>query len=154
MARALSLPVSPLQSPSQGRRSILPTWMPSPSDSSPSRSRSPNRRGPTTTTAKERWMRNAVRIQHQVTKTIMKLTLLQRVLAAIALVLTAVFGVLFLIFNERIFAWLEPFADKWRALPGGWLIIWVLTFLTAFPPVLGYSSCLTTAGFLYGFPWG
>ncbi|KAI9794169.1 MAG: Tlg2-vesicle protein [Peltula sp. TS41687] len=154
MARALSMPVSPSTSPSQARRSILPSWMPSSSvDSSPLRSRSPNRHH-RPTTAKERWLKNAVRIQLRATKTFMKLTLLQRVLAVIALVLAAVFGVLFLVFNERIFAWLEPYADKWRALPGGWLIIWALTFLTAFPPVVGYSSCLTTAGFLYGFPWG
>ena len=67
---------------------------------------------------------------------------------------TIVFAILFLVFSERIFAWLEPFAEKWKNLRGGWLILWMLCFTTAFPPVIGYSTCLTLAGFIYGFPWG
>ena len=63
-------------------------------------------------------------------------------------------AILFLIFSEAIFAWLEPVAEKWKNLSGGWLILWAMTFATAFPPVIGYSTCLTLAGFVYGFPLG
>ena len=150
-ARALSLPVSPPRSPSHTRRSILPTWGSSP-DASPSSGSSPGQSGPVT--ARQRWMRRAVQIRHHVQKAFLKLTVLQRLLVVVALLLALVFSVLFLVFSERVFAWLEPFADRWRELRAGWLIVWFLTFLTAFPPLIGYSSCLTGAGFLYGFPNG
>ena len=73
------------------------------------------------------------------------------VIAGLAAITAAI---LFLIFSEAIFAWLEPVAEKWKNLSGGWLILWAMTFVTAFPPVIGYSTCLTLAGFVYGFPLG
>ncbi|MCJ1272565.1 Tlg2-vesicle protein [Puttea exsequens] len=76
------------------------------------------------------------------------------VLSIVAGILTIVLGILFLVFSERIFAWLEPVAEKWKNLRGGWLILWLMTFTTAFPPIIGYSTCLTLAGFIYGFPGG
>ena len=78
----------------------------------------------------------------------------QMALSVVVGILTIVLGILFLVFSERIFAWLEPVAEKWKNLKGGWLILWAMTFATAFPPVIGYSTCLTLAGFVYGFPWG
>lgn len=99
-------------------------------------------------------MDNAEKLHRQVLKTIKKLTLAQRVLAVIAIIGLGVLGILFLVFNERIFAWLEPVAEKWKNLKGGWMILWVVTFATAFPPIIGYSTCLTIAGFVYGFPNG
>lgn len=62
--------------------------------------------------------------------------------------------ILFFIFNEQIFAWLEPIAVKWKDLRGGWLIIVVMTLFTAFPPMIGFSTSVTIAGFVYGFPIG
>jgi len=82
------------------------------------------------------------------------LTPVQRYLAVVALVVNVVLVILFLVYNERIFGWLEPYAAKWKDLRGGWLIIWALTFTAAFPPLIGYSTCVTTAGFVYGFPVG
>lgn len=79
-----------------------------------------------------------------------KMTVLQRVLAGIAFVVFDVLIVLFLIFNERIFGILEPYAERWKHTTGGWIILWGMTFLTAFPPMIGYSSCGTIAGFVYG----
>ena len=78
----------------------------------------------------------------------------QQALAFLLGVSAIILTILFLVFSERIFAWLEPFAEKWKNLRGGWLILWVLCFITAFPPVIGYSTCLTLAGFIYGFPAG
>lgn len=74
----------------------------------------------------------------------------QKVLGAIALVGAVILGILFLIFNESIFGWLEPWAQRWKHTSGGWTILWIITFITAFPPVIGYSTCGTTAGFVYG----
>ena len=78
----------------------------------------------------------------------------QLALSVIAGLAAVTAAVLFLIFSEAIFAWLEPVAEKWKNLSGGWLILWAMTFATAFPPVIGYSTCLTLAGFVYGFPLG
>jgi len=75
---------------------------------------------------------------------------LQRVLAGLALIAINVGGLLFLIFNEKIFGFLEPYAEKWKHTTGGWTILWALTFMTAFPPLIGYSTCGTLAGFVYG----
>ncbi|KAI0594442.1 hypothetical protein F4775DRAFT_573769 [Biscogniauxia sp. FL1348] len=78
----------------------------------------------------------------------------QRALAAAAGVVSIVLTVLFLVFSHRIFAALAPAAAGWRALPGGWVLVFMLTSLTAFPPMIGYSTCITIAGFVYGFPGG
>lgn len=32
----------------------------------------------------------------------------------------------------------------------GWLLLLALTTLTAFPPLIGYSTCQTIAGFAFG----
>lgn len=78
------------------------------------------------------------------------MTLLQRILACVGIVLLNVLGILFLIFNERIFGWLEPLAERWKETRGGWTILWAIIFVAAFPPVIGYSTAGTTAGFVYG----
>ena len=97
---------------------------------------------------------NAEKIHKKVSRTMEKLSPLQRALVAFAGIVTLVLAILFLVFNERIFRYLKPFAVKWKELRGGWLILWAMTFITAFPPVIGYSSCITIAGFVYGFPEG
>lgn len=65
--------------------------------------------------------------------------------------LQAVVGaVLFSYYHESIFATLVPFVKKWREQSGGWLILWALTFGVSFPPLIGYSTCITIAGLVYG----
>ncbi|KAL1870464.1 Tlg2-vesicle protein [Diaporthe australafricana] len=59
-----------------------------------------------------------------------------------------------LVFSHKIFTLLGPIAVSWRAMPAGWLIIWAATFFVAFPPLVGYSTACTVAGFVYGFPLG
>lgn len=87
-------------------------------------------------------------------KQINKFTPLQQLAGAVLGIVAIVLGILLLIYNERIFAALEPFAKKWRDLPFGWLILWAATFVVSFPPLIGYSTCVTLAGFVYGFPNG
>ncbi|ROV99894.1 hypothetical protein VMCG_06247 [Cytospora schulzeri] len=78
----------------------------------------------------------------------------KQILVVAAAVLLFAVAVTLLVFSHRIFTLLGPVAVSWRALPGGWLIIWCLTFLVAFPPLIGYSTACTVAGFVYGFPLG
>lgn len=79
-----------------------------------------------------------------------KLSLLQKILLVVGIVIFDTILILFLVFNEKIFSALQPLAEKWKSTSGGWIILWIITFFTAFPPMIGYSTCGTTAGFVYG----
>lgn len=150
-ARALALPISPQQSPSLGQQRGSPGWSRRQSSTPQSGRNSPFSRGGG---LRDKIIDNAEQIQRRVSRTFKRLTPVQRYLAVVALVVNVVLVILFLVYNERIFGWLEPYAAKWKDLRGGWLIIWALTFTAAFPPLIGYSTCVTTAGFVYGFPVG
>ena len=80
----------------------------------------------------------------------------QQILAALAAAVSITLIVLFLVYSHHIFAWLAPVAEGWRALPGGlgWVLVFLITCATGFPPMIGYSTSLTIAGFVYGFPGG
>jgi uncharacterized membrane protein YdjX (TVP38/TMEM64 family) len=82
------------------------------------------------------------------------LTPIQRLLLLLASAVLFALGILFLLYSHRIFAALGPLAASMRAHPLGWTPIWLATVGTAFPPLIGYSTCVTVAGFVYGFPLG
>lgn len=79
---------------------------------------------------------------------------LYRAVVVIASAVCLVLGVLAIVYSHKIFAVLGPIAKSWRDLPGGWVLVWLITFATGFPPLFGYSSSLTLAGLVYGFPNG
>lgn len=99
-------------------------------------------------------MSNLDKLNRRATDQYNKLTPVQKVLFIVGNIALAVLGILFLIYNEKIFGSLMPVAKKWRDIRAGWLILWVLIFVVSFPPLIGYSSLLTIAGFVYGFPNG
>ncbi|KAI1482721.1 hypothetical protein F4774DRAFT_246290 [Daldinia eschscholtzii] len=101
-----------------------------------------------------RVMRASVSFSNKMIKLFYSMTIPQRIVAVSALLVVNVLLVLFLVYSHRIFAALEPVAEGWRALPGGWLIVFFMTCASAFPPMIGYSTCVTIAGFVYGFPGG
>ncbi|KAH7408286.1 hypothetical protein DE146DRAFT_733441 [Phaeosphaeria sp. MPI-PUGE-AT-0046c] len=103
---------------------------------------------------RQRIMTNFDKLSRRATDQYNKLTPVQKVLFIIGNIVLAVLGILFLIYNEKIFGSLMPVAKKWRDIRAGWLILWVLIFIVSFPPLIGYSSLLTIAGFVYGFPNG
>ncbi|KAI9684086.1 MAG: Tlg2-vesicle protein [Trizodia sp. TS-e1964] len=150
-ARALALPVDSTQAPTRStvRPSLAPQW---------SRSRSHNSYRSNQSSAGEKLhvqiFRSAGKINRKVFTLIKKLTLLQKLLLAAALVLSLAAGILFLLFNQKIFEWLLPFAVKWRSWKSGWIISWLMVFFCAFPPLIGYSTSVTIAGFVFGFPNG
>ena len=148
-ARALALPVSPPRSPniSQGAHA---SW----TRSSQSLTRSNQPRGRRRSSFIDRSLNNVEKLWRRLFKTVEGMTSVQLALSVIAGLVTITLAILFLVFSEKIFAWLLPVAEKWKNLRGGWLILWAMTFATAFPPVIGYSTCLTLAGFVYGFPRG
>lgn len=148
-ARALALPVSPPRSPLA--TSSQPRWN---HGSSPSTFRTGTNRRRSGSTLLNRTLSTAERQWRWLLHRAERMTLMQQTLSFLLGIATIVLAILFLIFSERIFQWLQPLAEKWKNLRGGWLILWLLCFGTAFPPVIGYSTCLTLAGFIYGFPWG
>lgn len=144
-ARALALPVDD-SPPTQARRSgsLSPVFS----------RRSPSQPRRSAASLKSRILSEATKLQRRVATAYFGLTPIKRILLIVAGVLMLVLGILFFIFNERIFAALEPFAKRWRDTPGGWLILWAATFFVGFPPLIGYSTCVTVAGFVYGVPKG
>lgn len=97
---------------------------------------------------------NTIAYGRQASSHYRRLSILQRVLLAFL----GLFGIgvliLFFKFGESLFAWIEPLAMGWREVRFGWLILWAATFVVSFPPLIGYSSCVTLAGFVYGLPQG
>lgn len=51
-------------------------------------------------------------------------------------------------------ALLEGMLISYSDWPAGWLIVWGLCYVAAFPPMIGYSTSVSMAGFIYGFPNG
>ncbi|KAL1889681.1 Tlg2-vesicle protein [Ceratocystis pirilliformis] len=77
---------------------------------------------------------------------------LQRVMVAVGGVVAACFALVMLVYWHRIIAGLIPVVKKWRDVRGGWVVMWFIVFMTSFPPIIGYSTASTVAGFVYGFP--
>ncbi|KAK3300946.1 uncharacterized protein B0H64DRAFT_382266 [Chaetomium fimeti] len=77
-----------------------------------------------------------------------------QILVSLAGLLILVLSILFLVYSHPLLVALGAAAQSWRAAPLGWLPLWLATVATAFPPVIGYSTCVTLAGFVYGFPLG
>lgn len=77
-----------------------------------------------------------------------------KVLAVLGFLAMFTMGILFLVYGGRILAALGPVAKSWREMRMGWIIVWMLGFVTAFPPMIGYSTAITICGFVYDFPGG
>ncbi|KAF7894352.1 uncharacterized protein EAF01_009803 [Botrytis porri] len=155
-ARALALPISPLESSSSpDHHADRPPW--SRRISSNVRrgihSASPYSSQPTNS-LKDQILRKVDKLQRKLVSTWQKLSLLQKCLAIMAVIFNIVLVVLFLVYQHQIFASLGPFAERWRDMRGGWMILWAMTFIAAFPPLIGYSSTITIAGFVFGVPKG
>ncbi|KAL8878919.1 MAG: hypothetical protein Q9198_003371 [Flavoplaca austrocitrina] len=146
-ARALALPTSPPDSPTLTHQQ--PRW--SRRRGSDSLSRSQSSFGQSNFGIGARAYRQADRLGREMLR---RFTPFQLALLTIAGIVVFVLSILFLVFHEKFFAWLEPTAVKWKELRGGWCILWAMTFMTAFPPLVGYSTCFTLAGFVYGLPEG
>ncbi|CAK7225487.1 Tlg2-vesicle protein [Sporothrix curviconia] len=83
-----------------------------------------------------------------------RLSPLHRILFLLAGAVSFTLGILMLVYSHRIFAALGPMAKGWHDMRGGWVLVWLLVFITGFPPIIGYSTACTLAGLVYGFPWG
>ncbi|KAH6709268.1 Golgi apparatus membrane protein tvp38 [Leptodontidium sp. MPI-SDFR-AT-0119] len=153
-AKALALPISPIGSPSPERQTIRPPWSRRLSTGRHRSHSSPYSISSRNQSYQAKILSSASKVQRKVFKTFLALSIAQRVAAVTALVVVNVFLILFMVYNERIFESLAPAAKKWHDVRGGWTILWLLTFTSSFPPLIGYSTTITIAGFVYGFPNG
>jgi uncharacterized membrane protein YdjX (TVP38/TMEM64 family) len=122
-----------------GRRSTSPLW----SRRSGSTQRPRAERAP-------KWMENVGKLQRKGLKLWFHFTPLQRAGIILLNIILLVLIILGLVYNERIITALGPAAKRWRELPAGWVILWLMTFFVSFPPMIGYSTCVTIAGFVFG----
>ncbi|ERS99863.1 hypothetical protein HMPREF1624_03229 [Sporothrix schenckii ATCC 58251] len=83
-----------------------------------------------------------------------RLSILHRILFVAFGAVSLALGILMLVYSHRIFSALGPMAKGWHDLTGGWVLVWLLIFITGFPPIIGYSTACTLAGVVYGFPGG
>jgi hypothetical protein len=105
-------------------------------------------------TLRERVLKNAGKLQRHALGQYNRLSPLQRFFAVFGGIACFILSILFLVYNESIFKAILPATKKWRDIKAGWLILWALIFTVSFPPLIGYSTLLTIAGFVYGFPNG
>lgn len=150
-ARALALPIDDPPPPSSDSRRSNSTLSPSFSRRSTSQ---PRGRSGAARSLYSRILSETTKLQRRATTLYFGLTPVQRILLILLGTVVFVTAMLFFVFNEKIFAALEPLAKRWRDTTGGWLILWLATFVVGFPPLIGYSTCVTVAGFVYGVPKG
>lgn len=104
---------------------------------------------PTTTTGKMRvFIGNTSR---EALEQFSKLSLVWKVLAVLAPLSIFVLVVLMLVYGHELWnSLIVPAADWMRSHPAGWLVLWSATFFVSFPPMIGYSTCVTGAGYVFG----
>ncbi|KAK2747325.1 Tlg2-vesicle protein [Myotisia sp. PD_48] len=79
-----------------------------------------------------------------------KMTILQKLGTITAWIGLTAFGVGFLIFTGRVFAWLGPIASDWENSVLAYFIVWVCIIIVSFPPLVGWSTFGTICGFIFG----
>lgn len=152
-ARALALPIdspptSTTTSPTR-TRAVSPSWSRRPHSSSFRRS-THSRHGSTTSQRPTTFM-GRLKAQSRASYTqYSRLPVQYQVAMSLFGIVVIIFAVLFLVYQERIWAALVPRAEAWRERRGGWLLLWFATVVVGFPPLIGYGTCVTLAGFVYG----
>ena len=79
-----------------------------------------------------------------------RMTAMQRIGAVVAGLASLLFGLGFMILTGKIFKWLEPVAEDWENSALAYFVLWLLTVVVSFPPLVGWSTIGTVCGFLFG----
>ena len=78
------------------------------------------------------------------------MTPLKKIGTIFAAIFVGVSGIAFMVLTGKLFIWLGPVAEKWET---SWLaafILWLCVFFVSFPPLVGWSTFGTVAGFIFG----
>ncbi|KAF3491807.1 TLG2-vesicle protein [Arthroderma uncinatum] len=99
---------------------------------------------------RDRAINGMARSYKRVSDTFGKMTILQRIGTVFAGIGAIILGLGFMAVTGQIFAWLGPVAKDWENAPLAYVIVWLCTFLISFPPMVGWSTVGTVAGFIFG----
>lgn len=145
-ARALALSTSPPEHlpHSPGHEGQSPLW---------SRSRRRDSSWSTTsqaTTARDQLIDKGKALYRQALERWERMTLWQKIGFYAAALLVGALGIAFLILTGKLFLWLGPVAEKWERSPLAAFVLWLCVFFVSFPPLVGWSTFGTVAGFIFG----
>lgn len=78
------------------------------------------------------------------------LTAWQRAAAGSAVAVVLGLAVVSAVFWHWAFERMGAVADAWEHSPAAAVVVWACTFAVSFPPLIGWTSIGTTAGFIFG----
>ncbi|KAF4767960.1 hypothetical protein N7455_012433 [Penicillium solitum] len=143
-ARALSLsPSSPDPIPSSPSSDVHPPW-------SRAGRRSSGRLSGQATGYREQIIQRGTELYVRMNMIWEGMTPLKKIGTVFAALFVGASGIAFMVFTGKLFIWLGPVAEKWET---SWLaafILWLCVFFVSFPPLVGWSTFGTVAGFIFG----
>ncbi|OAX80898.1 hypothetical protein ACJ72_04768 [Emergomyces africanus] len=99
---------------------------------------------------RDRTIDNMKRSYQRVSRTFGRMTLLQKIGSVLATIAVITLGLGFMILTGQIFKWLEPVAEDWENSKLAYFVLLMCTFTVSFPPLVGWSTIGTVAGFIFG----
>ncbi|CRL21152.1 SNARE associated Golgi protein [Penicillium camemberti] len=143
-ARALSLsPSSPDPIPSSPSSDAHPPW-------SRAGRQSSGRLSGQATSYREQIIQRGTELYVRMNTIWEGMTTLKKIGTVFAALFVGASGIAFMVFTGKLFIWLGPVAEKWET---SWLaafILWLCVFFVSFPPLVGWSTFGTVAGFIFG----
>lgn len=142
-ARALSLsPSSPDPIPSSPNSDVHPPW---------GRARRNSARWSNGQASyRDQIVQRGMALYQRANKMWEEMTLWKKIGTVLACLFVGASGIGFMVLTGQLFIWLGPVAEKWES---SWLvafILWLCVFFVSFPPLLGWSTFGTVAGFIFG----
>ncbi|KAJ5971974.1 uncharacterized protein N7479_001892 [Penicillium vulpinum] len=143
-ARALSLsPSDPDPIPSSPSSDVHPPW-------SRAGRRNASRSSGQGTSYREQIIHRGTQLYHRMSKIWEEMTLWKKIGTVLAALFVGASGIGFMLLTGKLFIWLGPAAERWET---SWLaafILWLCIFFVSFPPLVGWSTFGTVAGFIFG----
>ena len=149
-ARALSLSTSPDNlSPTDDDDETRPPWGQShhAATGSWTSARGPNK---VTATVWEQVVERGFKVWRRIASAWERMNWWQRVGAVSAALASVALGLAFMFFTGQVFIWLGPVAGEWEKSKMAAFVLWLCVFFVSFPPLVGWSTFGTMAGFIFG----
>ncbi|KAJ5638022.1 hypothetical protein N7490_007901 [Penicillium lividum] len=99
---------------------------------------------------RDRLMDKGKALYHQAKERWARMTFWQKFGFYVACVVVGASGIGFLVLTGKVFIWIAPVADRWEKSPLVAFVLWLCVFFVSFPPLLGWSTFGTVAGFIFG----
>ncbi|OJD19651.1 hypothetical protein AJ78_00383 [Emergomyces pasteurianus Ep9510] len=141
---------NPDESLSPTFESIRPPWSQHRSSLSRSSRRSSSLFAVPPASLRDRTINNMKNSYQRVSRTFGRMSLLQKIGSVLATIAVITLGLGFMILTGQIFKWLEPVAEDWENSKLAYFVLVMCTFTVSFPPLVGWSTIGTVAGFIFG----